>query len=181
MPIEIKVTADTAEEARELMARLAMGASATLTYEVTTVREEVAAENGVASQSALPETPAPAPAPEEKPAAKKAKPKKAEAPAPAPVVADAPVIEEPEQVKPADATLTLDDVRNALGEYVKVYGMAAAQEDGTKVLKMLFGEAVSNMSGIPATQEALRKTIDGVREMTAKNPYKRTPVAKAAA
>ena len=69
--------------------------------------------------------------------------------------------------------LTHDDVRNALGAYVKAYGMPAAQEDGPKVITLMFGEGKSKVSDIPDTQEDLAKAVAGIKEMTTKNPYSR--------
>lgn len=69
--------------------------------------------------------------------------------------------------------LTHDDVRAALTRYVQKFGMAAAMEDGPKVIAMLCGEGKVKVSDIPATQEALRKAVEGIDEMAAKNPFKR--------
>lgn len=73
----------------------------------------------------------------------------------------------------AGNTLTHDDVRNALGAYVKAYGMPAAQEDGPAVITLMFGEGKAKVSDIPNTQEALAKAVAGIKEMTTKNPYSR--------
>lgn len=69
--------------------------------------------------------------------------------------------------------LTHDDVRNALGAYVKAYGMPAAQEDGPKVITLMFGEGKTKVSDIPDTQDDLSKAVAGIKEMTTKNPYSR--------
>lgn len=69
--------------------------------------------------------------------------------------------------------LTHDDVRNALGAYVKTYGMPAAQEDGPAVITLMFGEGKAKVSDIPDTQEDLAKAVAGIKEMTTKNPYSR--------
>lgn len=69
--------------------------------------------------------------------------------------------------------LTHDDVRNELGAYVKAYGMAAAQEDGPKVIALMFGEGKTKVSDIPDDQASLAKAVAGVKEMTQKNPYER--------
>ena len=70
-------------------------------------------------------------------------------------------------------TLTLDDVRNALGKYVKAYGMAAAQEDGPKCITLMFGEGKVKVSDVPDTQEALARAVAGIEEMIQKNPFNR--------
>ncbi|AKR54365.1 hypothetical protein XM25_00805 [Devosia sp. H5989] len=71
---------------------------------------------------------------------------------------------------------TLDDVRAALGKYVKAYGMAAAQEDGPKVIALVLGkkhspEAPCKISDIP--DDKIAAAIAGVEEMIQKNPYNR--------
>lgn len=73
------------------------------------------------------------------------------------------------------APLTHDSVRAELAKYVQAYGMAAAQEDGPKVIGLLF-EGKTKVSDIPDTQGDLAAVIAGVREMLEKNPFKRTPV-----
>lgn len=69
--------------------------------------------------------------------------------------------------------LTHNDVKNALGLYVKTYGMAATQEDGPKVIALMFGEGKSKVSDVPDDQDSLRKAIAGINEMLEKNPYGR--------
>lgn len=74
--------------------------------------------------------------------------------------------------------ITHDMIRAALGEYVQKFGMPAAQEDGPKVVGLALGDKTkSKVSDIPDEQGALKKVLDGVREMIAKNPFKREPVA----
>jgi hypothetical protein len=58
--------------------------------------------------------------------------------------------------------------------------MDAVQEDGPKLLKLIFGADKGKVSDIPDTQEALAKAVGGIKEMIAKNPYKRTAVKAAA-
>ena len=72
---------------------------------------------------------------------------------------------------------THDDVRAVLGRYVQKFGMDAAQEDGPKVITMLFGEGRSKVSDIPEDQDSLAKAVAGVDEMLVKNPFKRAGVA----
>lgn len=69
--------------------------------------------------------------------------------------------------------LTHDDVRAALKKYVDAYGMPAAMEDGPKVFKLLFGDSVVKVSDIPTDHDSLKRAVEGVHEMLAKNPYKR--------
>jgi hypothetical protein len=68
---------------------------------------------------------------------------------------------------------TADDVRAALGKYVKAYGMPAAMEDGPKVLALLFGDKCAKISDIPADPASYAKAVAGIDEMLVKNPYKR--------
>lgn len=79
---------------------------------------------------------------------------------------------------PADEakTLTLDDVRHALGEYAAKFGMDATQQDGPQLLKLVCGDAVDRMSLIPDDQAVLGKVVAGIREMLEKNPYQREPI-----
>jgi hypothetical protein len=76
------------------------------------------------------------------------------------------------------APLTHDSVRAELAKYVKAFGMEAAQEDGPKLIGMLYA-GKSKVSDIPDTQEDLAKVVSGVVEMLTKNPFKRTPVEAA--
>ena len=76
-----------------------------------------------------------------------------------------------------DRPKTHDDVRAELGEYVKAFGMPAAQEDGPKLLELAFpGKTIGKISDIPDTQKDLQCAIDGFREMRTKNPFKREAV-----
>jgi hypothetical protein len=71
--------------------------------------------------------------------------------------------------------VTLDDVRSALGEYVRLYGMAAAQEDGPKVITLVCGEGKIKVSDI--ADDKIAAVVSGVKEMSDKNPFKREKVA----
>lgn len=66
---------------------------------------------------------------------------------------------------------TLDDIRNALGKYVKAYGLGAAQEDGPKLITLVCGEGKVKVSDVP--EDKIEAVIAGVEEMIAKNPYQR--------
>lgn len=80
-------------------------------------------------------------------------------------------------------TFVHDDVRNALGEYVKKFGMPAALEDGPKVIGMVLGAKADGTSWktseIPDDQAKLAKIVAGAKEMTDKNPFKRDLVTVA--
>lgn len=77
----------------------------------------------------------------------------------------------------AKAELTHESIRDALGGYVKKFGMPAAQEDGPKLLAKALGEKADKsawkISEIPNEQAPLAKVLAGVVEMTEKNPFKR--------
>jgi hypothetical protein len=74
--------------------------------------------------------------------------------------------------------LTLDDVRKGLGEYVKLYGMAAAQEDGPKLIQKVLGDNTKlKVSDLPDDQAVLAKAVAGTKELCEKNPFKRAKVA----
>lgn len=74
----------------------------------------------------------------------------------------------------ASAPLTHDDVRAAMGKYVKAYGMAAAQADGPILIQRVLGdETKSKISELPDDQAVLAKAVAGVEEMISKNPFKR--------
>lgn len=80
-------------------------------------------------------------------------------------------------------TLTLGDVRKALGDYVKAYGMEAAQADGPVLIAKVLGVAVDSekpkkISDLGDDQALIKRAVEGVAEMIAKNPFNRT--AKAA-
>jgi len=81
-------------------------------------------------------------------------------------------------IKAEDPKLTHDDIRQELGAYMRKYGMPAAQEDGPRLFKMIFPDVTpAKISDIPDTQEDLNKVLAGIREMAAKNPYKRAAIA----
>ena len=72
--------------------------------------------------------------------------------------------------------LTHDDIRNLLGEYVRVYGMPAAQSDGPVVIGELW-PGKSKISDIPADQDELRRAIDAFEAMMSSNRFGRKAVA----
>lgn len=69
--------------------------------------------------------------------------------------------------QPAAVTLTQDSVRAMLGLYVQAFGMAAAQEDGPKVI----GHA--KISEIPTDQPTLALAVLAIANAVEKNPHKR--------
>ncbi len=99
--------------------------------------------------------------------------------APAPVEPPLPPVEAVAQPEPANEPppvgVTADDVRRAMGDYVKAFGMAAAQEDGPALLRSLFGADVAKISAIPA--DGFAKAYRAIVGMTEQNPHKRAKVA----
>lgn len=82
---------------------------------------------------------------------------------------------ESDAARDPEKPVTLDDVRSALGEYVRIYGMAAAQEDGPKVITLVCGEGKVKVSDVP--DDKVAAVVSGVKEMSEKNPFKREKVA----
>jgi len=60
----------------------------------------------------------------------------------------------------APVTLTHDDIRSALGEYVDKFGMPATQEDGPKIIGSIADG--TKVSEIPDDQEKLAKVRDTI-------------------
>jgi len=153
----------------------------------SSVEEMLAKLGGTAPAAVAPApTPAPVAEPAPAPAAPAEKPKKPKAakvevtvePAPAPAPAEAAQDkkdEAPKATTPAK-DVTIDDVRNTMGLYVKKYGMPAAQADGPALLAKMFGEGCKKISDIPNTPEMYGKAIAAIEEMIAKNPNNRTAV-----
>lgn len=91
---------------------------------------------------------------------------------------------------PAEKALTHDDLRQAMGNYVKAFGMPAAQEDGPKIFEKALGpvpdgtkdakgETVTSwkVSAVPADQKALSAAIQFWTAAIDENPFQRTRVA----
>lgn len=70
--------------------------------------------------------------------------------------------------QPKPMVLTHDSVRSLLGGYVQAFGMAAAQEDGPKLI------GIAKISEIPDDQKALAKAVIAIATGIEKNPHKRT-------
>jgi hypothetical protein len=90
-------------------------------------------------------------------------------------------IAEVEAARNPVASLTVDDVRQALGGYVKKYGTPAALEDGAKLLAQALGtppegEPIWKMSILPDDQDALRKAAETVNAAIEGNPFSREAV-----
>lgn len=86
--------------------------------------------------------------------------------------------------------LTLDDLRNAMGDYVNKYGMPAAQADGPLLLGQALGpvpEGTKNaqglvvnkwvMSAVPSDQASLSKCVAAFQGAVTANPFDRTAVS----
>jgi hypothetical protein len=90
-------------------------------------------------------------------------------------------IAEVEAARNPVAPLTVDDVRQALGGYVKKFGTPAALEDGAKLLAQALGtppegEPIWKMSILPDDQDALRKAAETVNAAIEGNPFSREAV-----
>lgn len=72
--------------------------------------------------------------------------------------------------------LTLDDVRNVIGLYVKAYGMPAAQEDGPKIIASVCGEGAVKVSDIP--EDKIGDVIEAIKAAGRANTYKREAVVQ---
>jgi len=77
------------------------------------------------------------------------------------------------------ATSTIEDVRAAAAEYVKTFGMDAAQADGGAILQAALGappagEQIWKMSIIPAGMHG--RVVAAFNEALAKNPFQRDVV-----
>lgn len=83
---------------------------------------------------------------------------------------------EAEANRPPAAPATRDDVRAALGDYVRVYGMAAAQQDGVLLFKKVFGDEIDRVSAIPDDPAAFAQAVAAIRAMVVDNPYGRSKV-----
>jgi len=72
--------------------------------------------------------------------------------------------------------LTLDDVRNVIGLYVKAYGMPAAQADGPKIIASVCGEGAVKVSDIP--EDKIGDVIEAIKAAGRANTYKREAVVQ---
>lgn len=67
--------------------------------------------------------------------------------------------------------VTHDTIRQALGQYAKIYGMPAVMEDGPKMIKF------PKVSDIPDEQDALRAALAGIKQGIEANPFGRAKEA----
>ena len=75
--------------------------------------------------------------------------------------------------------LTHNHARNALAEYVRLYGYPAATEDFPKLIPAPCGP-VQRISDLPTDQETLTLVIAAIMEATEHNSFNRPPVAPGA-
>lgn len=78
--------------------------------------------------------------------------------------------EESAAVAPAEE-VTHDTIRQALGQYGKVYGMPAVMEDGPKLIEF------PKVSDIPDDQDALQAALGRIMQGIEQNPFKRAKEA----
>lgn len=83
--------------------------------------------------------------------------------------------DEAAETEATKTALTLDDVRNALGGYVNLFGLEAAMLDGPVVITKVCGEGKVKVSDVP--EDKIAAVIAGVQEMITKNPFARAKVA----
>jgi hypothetical protein len=93
--------------------------------------------------------------------------------------ADVAAQDDADEVQDMTDAATVDDVRAALNDiYVKRYGMEATQKDILKLYSMRFPDgSVTKASEIPAGMYG--QVIEDIKEMAAKNPFKRARVDQA--
>lgn len=185
MSISITINGDTASEAIREVLTLA-GSMGMVQATATSVAALTA---GSSDLSADRQTTAPAAAAAAEPAKEPAKAtrKKADKPAPAAPPEPAPEVkaedaadeaaESEKGVEAAAAEAKVDPaevfdrnvMRNAGGDYAKLYGMPAAQEDGPKII------GYPAFSKVP--DEEIEKATRALRAAIETNPYNRTKVA----
>lgn len=78
--------------------------------------------------------------------------------------------EESAAAAPAEE-ITHDTIRQALGQYGKVYGMPAVMEDGPKLIEF------PKVSDIPDDQDALQAVLGRIMQGIEQNPFKRAKEA----
>jgi hypothetical protein len=78
--------------------------------------------------------------------------------------------EESAAAAPAEE-VTHDTIRQALGQYGKVYGMPAVMEDGPKLIEF------PKVSDIPDDQDALQAALGRIMQGIEQNPFKRAKEA----
>lgn len=201
MPIKIEITGENAEHALAELRGLSSGMVRADAPAVPTPAEPVAVTVAAAEE--------PVTAPEEEPAPKRrGRPRKTEAQAPAVVAAaaeepvadqeqpdededeavgaveeDSPEVQKQDaedEAKPADAPLTSDDLRRAMKGYVDAYGMAAAQEDGPRILALVLAGDLDALHAegrafrlSDVAPERLAHAIKEFKLAAANNPFNR--------
>lgn len=74
-----------------------------------------------------------------------------------------------------DAAPTLDDIRNVLGLYQKVYGLPATMTDGPLILQEVCGEGVNKVSSVP--EDKIADVIAALKKAGNENRFGRQQVA----
>ena len=163
MSVHIQITGDTAAEVlRELMDLTALtgnGRSEQATAPVALSPTETSdtSQDEVPKETAKPRGGRP----------KKEAAKPAEVPADDKAQDAADEQAETEAAAPAEPDVTKDDIRTALGDYSKAYGMDVTMEDGPKLM------GFPSVSSVPETQDAMRAAIAAIRGAIEANPYGR--------
>jgi hypothetical protein len=166
--ISISINAQSAEEAQHAMLTLLAGTSAPVMMNVTTagtVSTESASEVAAAAKRPSGRTRAAA----ADKAATQAISTGEERVDPEADKQDA--VDEAADTKASElAKLSHDSVRSLLGGYVQAYGMAAAQEDGAKMI------GIPKISELKDDQAVLAKAVLAIGSGIESNPYKREMV-----
>lgn len=208
MPVEIHITGADADEALKELRGLSAGLlSAPVTAPAAVLNATV---NDLSDEDSeiLRNAPAmpivAAPVQEEQPAKRRGRPRKTEvasvveaAPAtlpvaseepdeedaPADIPVDAPAVQAQDaadEARPADAPLTTDDLRAAMKDYVEAFGMAAAAEDGPRIIALVMtGDMDAKQpdgrsfvaSSVP--QDKLAHAIKEFKMAAVNNPFNR--------
>lgn len=210
MPIEIRINGADADEALKELRGLSAGLLVTVATRPWTDGEMKAMGDGTSQgedAETLLNALVPggvitraAPVQEEQPAKRRGRPRKTEAApvveapaavpeerdeedAPADVPVDAPDVQAQDaadEARPADAPLTTDDLRAAMKDYVEAFGMAAAAEDGPRIIALVMtGDMDSKQpdgrsfvaSSVP--QDKLAHAIKEFKMAAVNNPFNR--------
>jgi hypothetical protein len=164
MPINISISAADVDEVRHALRQLLgddQPAPATLAAAIADAVEV----------AEIADAPAPTPTPAKRKAGRPPKGARAVEPEAEDEI-EQEIADEPEAMGLEQARET---VRDALNGYVKMFGMDATQVDILKLYDIVFPDgSVTKVSDIPEGLHA--KVVDGIKEMAAKNPFKRKPV-----
>jgi outer membrane biosynthesis protein TonB len=169
MPIQIIITGNDAQEAMSHMASFIgmRGLSDQYNLDQRQVDKTVSEQQalGAVTTEAVKPKPVGRPKKEAKPEPQK------EEPAEQAAADDADEAQQAEVEKQAQPGATADDVRAAMNEYVKKFGLDNCTTDVAWIFNKRFGGKVNKVTEIPANM--LATIVGDIRDMTAKNPFER--------